>query len=839
MKGTPMMRFRLFIVAVVLYAALAFGAVVTASGSAGPADEGEQVVFVIDDSSSMTEAVADPQGSGARSRWELVQHAYPEWINRLGRSVRVGAVSVGGGCGSPPAIRFPAGADTNEIAAALRRTVPAGQTKLNAALEAAPDLFDKGVRGQRKLVVLSDGLNTCPPAADTCELAKRLFRDHGITIDVVALITDPGMLDQFRCITTNAHGILSTPTSLSELVSIPLPRFDPWPYVVLATGFVSLLFAAQILYRHGHHVLGWAVATSTLAGGILMITGTLALYLTLFAGRSLPAAALGLAVLFAVLVLLVRRETGRFRAGADLARWSIGVIAAVTLLMPAPVSAAPASCEKVAKRDARYHHVLAIDGSGSVASHLDDMKALLVCYAQMYAAPGEAVTLLVFGNDEHGGVRHLGTFTVPQNGSTDSLASRLDDLRIQRPRLTRTYFQPLAEHLRSLLLTVHLAPVVLVLSDGESDAYADAAAGKIAFQEVPFESFAKRGLYSAPGMSDWKAAIQGGEGIDLTALFQRPLAVRRQNGRASARLTPAIEPCLLDPDLVVETDDTLVLRPGWLPFSPTLTGTFSIRAWHDCGVTRLRSFNVELVENKKITVLKSWDSTPIPPDPRTFSIQIARPPAGDRKEATIRITLVQGETTRTVYPAKPAIIVIDEVSYLAEHGDVLGVGAVVVAVIGALSTGAMRRRRQRSKELPILLKSLDGPAVAIYPGRTATIGDPDVATLGVTGVPAGTILGTIEYAGVPNQLRIQPGNSFRVRVNGVDGVVVYRAGETLEFCRIQDGTSFQVTLHVASKRDLRWNPLQRVTPVGAPASFPDFGPVSTSDSGSSHTDGYI
>jgi hypothetical protein len=548
---------------------------------------------------------------------------------------------------------------------------------------------------------------------------------------------------------------------------------------------------------------------------MFMMFGTLALYLTLFARAGVAAAVLAGGLLLAVLVMMARHGHS-VGPPVKLKPWTLLGVFVLAALWAQPASAATSSCEKIAKRDPRYHHILAIDASGSVSTYFESMKALLVCYAQMYAAPDEEMTLVVFASDETGPPKELGTFKVPQSGSTDALAALLDDVRIQRPRATRTYFQPLAEFINRRLVTVRLDPIVLVLSDGASDAYRDAEAGRISFQEVPFESFAKRGLYSAPGMANWKVAIQGGEGIDLTTLFQRPLRIRPETTRPR-RLAPALDPCLMDPDLVVETDDAVTLRPDWMPLSGIRRGTLSLRASSDCGVTRFRSFSVELIEDKKTMVLARFDNTPIGPKPRAFEIPLARPVTAPHKEATLRVILRQAETTRTIYPRQPEVIALNEVDYLSEFALAGIATGATLAVSVSLFAIAVRRRRARRLNAPVIVKSLDGPGVHLYPNAPEPIGDPDVAAIGVAGAPAGAIFGSIQFTGADNEFLVRPAAGFQTRVNGVEGAARYRLGQQIEFTRVHDGATFEVRLHAGTKRDVGWS----TSPAGSVAVQPD------------------
>lgn len=147
---------------------------------AGPLPpEAEQVLFVVDDSASMSAPAGDPDDPLA-SRWQMVQKAYPIWLERLGPEVLVGGVSLGGTCSAAPAMRLPVGTERQQLAAAIATTRPNGWTNLNTVPQSAPGLFASAVRGSKRIVLLSDGLNTCPPTGPTCDIARQLHRDHGI-----------------------------------------------------------------------------------------------------------------------------------------------------------------------------------------------------------------------------------------------------------------------------------------------------------------------------------------------------------------------------------------------------------------------------------------------------------------------------------------------------------------------------------------------------------------------------------------------------------------------------------------------------------------------------------
>src|SRR5947209_2230806 len=94
-----------------------------------PSRQPDQVVFLIDDSSSMTEPGFDPDRPSA-SRWQLVQEAYPKWLGKLAPGALTGLVTVGGDCNASPGISMPVQLDRSQLQTALQKLSPNGSTKL-------------------------------------------------------------------------------------------------------------------------------------------------------------------------------------------------------------------------------------------------------------------------------------------------------------------------------------------------------------------------------------------------------------------------------------------------------------------------------------------------------------------------------------------------------------------------------------------------------------------------------------------------------------------------------------------------------------------------------------
>jgi hypothetical protein len=765
-------------------------------------NEAEQVLFLIDDSSSMTSSAFAPPDTAA-SRWQVVQKNFPEWLGRLKNDTLVGGISVGGTCGAQPSIKLPVGSDRSELLRAVTQASPGGDTNLNAGLSASPGFFNLNVRGGKHIVLFSDGENTCSPNGSTCEIARQLHKDHGITIDIVAWVTSPKMVSEFQCVADATGGQFTSPKSRREWTNIPLPIFEPWRYVVLSLSILTLLFASTVSYRHAYHLLGWSSGTATLSAGMLLIAGIVAAYICLFARGEIFAAFVGLAVTAIVIGIAAGKSRKTLMTRRPLARSAVG-LGLLFLVFSAGTTYAnetvPLQCKKVVQGAPRFHHVLAIDASGSVVRDIEQMKLLLSCYGEMYTLPKEEVTLIAFGMDEQGSVKELRTFTVPDNGSTQILDQQLEDLRIQDPRRTKTYFQPLAAFLNKFLEKVRMEPVVAVLSDGKSDAYRDFDDRLINFREVSFESFGTRGIYSAPRMKGWQVAVQGGTNLDLTALFQHPLVEPKPSDARTT--TSVIDPCLIDPPLTVRTEKLLTLRPGLNPLSQSLTGELRMTAQNGCA-SRFRSFKVELLRGGDRYLVGSVDNVLIDSAPHAFSFTFNLPKsAGSAGEGVVQIELQQGGAVRTLYPQEPATISIEQSSYLGLYGLPLALGVFALLLAVALSLYIVKARRMKEMNRPEMVKVLGAYAVPISRGQTITIGGAG-CNLVVPGVPSGLVLGTAEWLGSRGELSIQSGTGLRMKIRGVEtDQSTAKLGQPLQFTELKTGSTYDLTLLPGTTKEM-------------------------------------
>ncbi|MFZ0257785.1 MAG: hypothetical protein WAN46_19580, partial [Gammaproteobacteria bacterium] len=154
---------------------------------------------------------AELNGESDLTRWDMLKIAFPQWLDRLPPGA-VGVVDVGGSCGDSPRQEYPIGTSHRRLKEAVAGTVAGGETNLNRMLEKSIEYFD-APRGKRRVVILSDGGNTCPPQRSTCDIARALHRVHGVQIDAVLFKGDAGMEDEYRCIVKATSGRIIIPDS--------------------------------------------------------------------------------------------------------------------------------------------------------------------------------------------------------------------------------------------------------------------------------------------------------------------------------------------------------------------------------------------------------------------------------------------------------------------------------------------------------------------------------------------------------------------------------------------------------------------------------------------------
>jgi hypothetical protein len=568
---------------------------------------------------------------------------------------------------------------------------------------------------------------------------------------------------------------------------------------VLTSGFFTLLLAARVLYRQGFHGWGWDTRRATSLAALLLSGGTLALYLALFAKVGWGAALMGGLVLVGLVAALATQRGRRRTSDAGLAPsfpWTIMLF--VSLVLLGPGSTVGQAAEGPACTSAAHpprHFFFAVDLSGSMRQYLAAMRALVTRSLQLCVKPGDDLTLITFAQDPTSTVQERLSFTVPPDGSLAPLLQALNDLAIQHPRDSQTLFRPLAEFLNQRLPQVQKDPVVLVLSDGKSDAPA---------QDLPFRSFAVRGLYSVEGMQGWMVAIQGGTGLDFTAVFTgRPLPPPPSGPSKPRPVSEGIDPCLIEPALIVEAPAAMQLRPPWhYPWSGKVIGELVLRVWHGCPVTRSRSMTVQVRLRNAPLTLGHVDNTVITPEPRSFAFPLALAMrGGNRTEAQVALLLDQGGTLRAITPTQPAFVTLTAVSYwtaFGVYGCVLG-GLLLLG--SGLAGWTWHRRRVWEQAQPEFVRIIGGSGVALARGQAVLLGGGG-CSLTVPGVAPGMELALVTWDGRRGELTLQAQAGVHMKVNGeeVRGSAPYRLGQPLQFTD-PHGTVWDVMLHRGSPGD--------------------------------------
>ncbi|MFI6208407.1 VWA domain-containing protein [Streptomyces sp. NPDC051041] len=205
-----------------LLAALAAGIAVPAGAAAGEptGEDAPKVDLVLDVSGSMRARDIDGQ-----SRMAAAKQAFNEVLDATPEEVRLGIRTLGAnypgddrrtGC-EDTAQLYPVGPlDRAEAKTAVATLVPTGWTPIGPALLAAADDLDGGT-GSKRIVLISDGEDTCAPL-DPCEVAREIAaKGIGLTIDTLGLVPNTRMRRQLSCIAEATGGTYTSVEHADEL----------------------------------------------------------------------------------------------------------------------------------------------------------------------------------------------------------------------------------------------------------------------------------------------------------------------------------------------------------------------------------------------------------------------------------------------------------------------------------------------------------------------------------------------------------------------------------------------------------------------------------------------
>ncbi|MFE9022715.1 VWA domain-containing protein [Streptomyces sp. NPDC007808] len=179
-----------------------------------------KVDLVIDVSGSMRAKDID-----GRSRMAAAKQAFNEVLDATPEEVQLGIRTLGAdypgddrrtGC-KDTAQLYPVGPlDRTEAKAAVATLAPTGWTPIGPALLKAAEDLDGG-EGSKRIVLISDGEDTCAPL-DPCEVAREIAaKGIGLTIDTLGLVPNTKMRQQLSCIAEATGGTFTSVEHTDEL----------------------------------------------------------------------------------------------------------------------------------------------------------------------------------------------------------------------------------------------------------------------------------------------------------------------------------------------------------------------------------------------------------------------------------------------------------------------------------------------------------------------------------------------------------------------------------------------------------------------------------------------
>ncbi|WP_033306608.1 VWA domain-containing protein [Streptomyces iakyrus] len=205
-----------------LLAALTAGLAFPAGAAAGEptGQDAPKVDLVLDVSGSMRARDIDGQ-----SRMAAAKQAFDEVLDATPEEVELGIRTLGAnypgddrktGC-KDTARLYPVGPlDRTEAKTAVATLTPTGWTPIGPALlKAAGDL--DGGDGSKRIVLISDGEDTCAPL-DPCEVAREIAaKGIGLTIDTLGLVPTAKLSRQLSCIAEATGGTYTSVEHQDEL----------------------------------------------------------------------------------------------------------------------------------------------------------------------------------------------------------------------------------------------------------------------------------------------------------------------------------------------------------------------------------------------------------------------------------------------------------------------------------------------------------------------------------------------------------------------------------------------------------------------------------------------
>ncbi|MEV7716306.1 VWA domain-containing protein [Streptomyces sp. NPDC088184] len=196
------------------------GSALPAAADEAPAQPSPKVELVLDVSGSMRTRDIDGQ-----SRMTAAKQAFNEVLDAVPEQVELGIRTLGAdypgndrkvGCRDTKQL-YPVGPlDRTEAKTAVATLAPTGWTPIGPALLGAADDL-KGGDSTRRIVLISDGEDTCGPL-DPCEVARDIAaRGIHLVIDTLGLVPNAKIREQLTCIAEATGGTYTAVQHTDEL----------------------------------------------------------------------------------------------------------------------------------------------------------------------------------------------------------------------------------------------------------------------------------------------------------------------------------------------------------------------------------------------------------------------------------------------------------------------------------------------------------------------------------------------------------------------------------------------------------------------------------------------
>ncbi|MYT27684.1 MULTISPECIES: VWA domain-containing protein [unclassified Streptomyces] len=204
-----------------LLAAMAMALSPTPASAGEPtAPAAPKVELTLDVSGSMRARDIDGQ-----SRMAAAKQAFNEVLDAVPKDVQLGIRTLGAtypgndrkvGC-TDTKLLYPVGPlDRTEAKTAVATLVPTGWTPIGPALQAAAQDL-KGGDGQRRIVLITDGEDTCQPL-DPCQVARDIAAQGiHLTVDTLGLLPDAKTRRQLSCIAEATGGTYTSVQHTAQL----------------------------------------------------------------------------------------------------------------------------------------------------------------------------------------------------------------------------------------------------------------------------------------------------------------------------------------------------------------------------------------------------------------------------------------------------------------------------------------------------------------------------------------------------------------------------------------------------------------------------------------------